>query len=450
MDKSQAIHLESCALQSWWEFSVDCAIHVHNRTSIMHHNWKTPFENLEHTKPDVTHLCIFGCGTYIFLPEEVRHNKLNPKSELMTFIEYPQGIKGYFFMRSPNNVLFTAVQALFNETLYLKCPDMHHPGYTPAPDLPVGKQSEYNIPPDDDEFGGNGGGPFFLMGPTGGPGPQLPPWQPPQSRYPPLPPSLPNHPTPPVSSGLPSPVRSRAPSLSPWHSPALSSDYDHDWFNSKDKQREYFRKQAIWRQGMEKKKAKEAVKYHNAGGNKPLEYDIEENILPYLWNRLQTDLVAQPQEGPSGLQHSGHVRQPVIRPNNIYGNQNPIESEQMSNQGLQRLTEGVPAPSGSSNRPKSPLNEGKGKQKADYLARIVQEGGAGLINFLLSATFKPTDGAGRKLPDVRNVHEWHYRDLTEAARKEWKTACLEELESLQKRSIFKLTDPPQGRKIIGC
>jgi transposase InsO family protein len=38
MDKSQAICLESCAPQSWWEFSVDCAIHVYNRTPIMCHN----------------------------------------------------------------------------------------------------------------------------------------------------------------------------------------------------------------------------------------------------------------------------------------------------------------------------------------------------------------------------------------------------------------------------
>jgi hypothetical protein len=69
----------------------------------------------------------------------------------------------------------------------------------------------------------------------------------------------------------------------------------------------------------------------------------------------------------------------------------------------------------------------------------VQEGGAGLINFLLSATVKPIDGAGGKLPDVHNVREWHYRDLMhfpEATRKEWKTACLEELESLQKCSIL--------------
>jgi hypothetical protein len=87
---------------------------------------------------------------------------------------------------------------------------------------------------------------------------------------------------------------------------------------------------------VEKKKAEEAIKYHNSGGNELLEYDIEGNILPYLWNRLQSNPVAQPQAGPSGSQprRSGRARQPVVRPNNIYGNQNPIESEQMSNQGF--------------------------------------------------------------------------------------------------------------------
>ena len=47
-------------------------------------------------------------------------NKVNPKSKLMTFLGYPQGTKGYLFMRGPNNVLFTAVQALFDETLFVR------------------------------------------------------------------------------------------------------------------------------------------------------------------------------------------------------------------------------------------------------------------------------------------------------------------------------------------
>ena len=89
--------------------------------------------------------------------EEVCVNKLNPKSELMTFLGYPVGTKGYF-IREPNNVLFTAVQALFDETLFPKCPDMHHPRYTPV--APVNAQGEYNIPPEDNENGDDGGAPF--------------------------------------------------------------------------------------------------------------------------------------------------------------------------------------------------------------------------------------------------------------------------------------------------
>ena len=53
-----------------------------------------------------------------------------------------------------------AAQALFDETLFPKCPDMHHPGYTPvAP--PVDTQGEYNIPPDDNENEDDGGADLY-------------------------------------------------------------------------------------------------------------------------------------------------------------------------------------------------------------------------------------------------------------------------------------------------
>ena len=68
MDKAQAMRLDACIPQNWWEFAVGCAVHVHNHTPIQRHNWKMPFENLTCTKPDVTHLCVFRCGTYVFLP----------------------------------------------------------------------------------------------------------------------------------------------------------------------------------------------------------------------------------------------------------------------------------------------------------------------------------------------------------------------------------------------
>ena len=55
-------------------------------------------------------------------------------------------------------MLFTAVQALFDETLFPKCPDMCHPRYTPV--APVNAQGEYNIPPEDNEDRDDGGASF--------------------------------------------------------------------------------------------------------------------------------------------------------------------------------------------------------------------------------------------------------------------------------------------------
>ena len=87
------------------------------------------------------------------------------------------------------------------------------------------------------------------------------------------------------------------------------------------------------------------------------------------------------------------------------------------------------------------------------MANISQEGGAKLIYYLLSAAVQPLDGAGGDLPSVSNVCEWQYRDLMrfpEAAQKEWKAACNEEMESLDKHDVFELTNLPKGCKTIGC
>jgi len=57
-------------------------------------------ESLIKVKPDLSKLHIFSCGAYVFLPEEVGANKLTPRSELMTYIGYETGVKGWHFMRA--------------------------------------------------------------------------------------------------------------------------------------------------------------------------------------------------------------------------------------------------------------------------------------------------------------------------------------------------------------
>jgi hypothetical protein len=103
--------------------------------------------------------------------------------------------------------------------------------------------------------------------------------------------------------------------------------------------------------------AAEYVPAYNLGGT-PGE------TIPYV-----PQLPPQPQEELSGSQprRSGCERRPVVHPDNVYGSRNPTQSEQMSNREFRKIIDGVPAPSGSGNRPDSPLHEGKGKKCADYL-----------------------------------------------------------------------------------
>jgi hypothetical protein len=96
-EKSQAMCLHTCLPDSYWEFSISAAVHAYNRTPMKHLNWKTPLGIFDKEKPEVTHMCVFGCGAYIFIPEEKCKSKLSPKTELMTFIGYSQG--NYLFMQ---------------------------------------------------------------------------------------------------------------------------------------------------------------------------------------------------------------------------------------------------------------------------------------------------------------------------------------------------------------
>ena len=123
MDKAQPMRIEACLPPSWWEFAVAHAVHVYNRTPIRRLDWMTPYEALTGEVPDISHLRVFGCGAYVYLPEEVRPNKLSPKSELMIYLGVAEGVKGHKFMRLPNNVIFIGVTAIFDEEMFPKCPD---------------------------------------------------------------------------------------------------------------------------------------------------------------------------------------------------------------------------------------------------------------------------------------------------------------------------------------
>jgi IS30 family transposase len=75
MEKAESMRHQACLPRSLWEFTIEYAIHVYNHTPVKRLKNKTPFEMLNSVKPDLSHLRIMGCGAYVFLHEDVRHDK---------------------------------------------------------------------------------------------------------------------------------------------------------------------------------------------------------------------------------------------------------------------------------------------------------------------------------------------------------------------------------------
>ena len=55
-DKSEAMRLFACLPESWWEFAIEQAVHIYNRTPMCRLKWQTPYEPLHKEAPRVDHL----------------------------------------------------------------------------------------------------------------------------------------------------------------------------------------------------------------------------------------------------------------------------------------------------------------------------------------------------------------------------------------------------------
>src|SRR5882762_4314172 len=149
--KTESMHFQACIPQSRWEFSVEHATHVYNQTPLSRHNWQTPYQLLYGERPSIDHLRVFGCGAYVFLPAEIRANKLAPKSEMMTYLGNAPRAGGFTFMRSPNNVLFYSTHCIFDESVFPKCATPAKRPFTRLHDAPPTHHYHRDTIPVDEE-----------------------------------------------------------------------------------------------------------------------------------------------------------------------------------------------------------------------------------------------------------------------------------------------------------
>ena len=172
-----------------------------------------------------------------------------------------------------------------------------------------------------------------------------------------------------------------------------------------------------------------------------------------------------PVEQPPLPRRSGREQKIASCPDNIYGdNRHPVEQFKdaqkqskwrqlvgdkehlgCSHAPTPTATDKVPGPSAVHNNPSN--NDNSGALSDDnHLAQLCQEGGVELMHYLLMQAVSDSSQ-----PNVQNIREWTYRDithLTKAEQEEWKTACCEELEALHRCKVFELMDRPKDQKVI--
>ena len=99
----------------FWKHAFGTAVHVYNMTPIS--KAETLKEMWSGSKPDISHLRIFGCAAYVHVLKGKRR-KLNPKSREMIVVGYENLSKGWQFWDAKNRRIEISHDVKFNESRF--------------------------------------------------------------------------------------------------------------------------------------------------------------------------------------------------------------------------------------------------------------------------------------------------------------------------------------------
>ena len=100
--------------KGFWSEAILTATHVLNRSLRKGLGWRTPYELLFGTTPDVSHFRIFGCRAWV-LNEDVK--KWDARANPMVFIGYKPGSKAFRLWDPRTRSIKISVKVRFDETV---------------------------------------------------------------------------------------------------------------------------------------------------------------------------------------------------------------------------------------------------------------------------------------------------------------------------------------------
>jgi hypothetical protein len=98
----------------FWAEAIATLVYIMNRTPIATVHGMTTEEKFTGNKPNVSHLRVFSCIAYVYVPDEKR-SKLDPKAEKCIFIGYSLEQKGYRFFNPSTRKLQVSRDGVFDE-----------------------------------------------------------------------------------------------------------------------------------------------------------------------------------------------------------------------------------------------------------------------------------------------------------------------------------------------
>ena len=114
LETGRSMMAHSKAPFEFWAEALNTAVYLRNRSPTASLKGKTPFESLFNRKPDVSNLRVFGCKSFVHIPDHQR-KKLQEKSRKCVFVGYPEGTKGFKLYDPSAKVFIRSRDVVFDE-----------------------------------------------------------------------------------------------------------------------------------------------------------------------------------------------------------------------------------------------------------------------------------------------------------------------------------------------
>ena len=117
LEVARALRFQAGLPIRFWDEYVSTAAYLINHTPMPLLFGKSPYELLFSTKPDYSHLCVFGCLCYA---STLSHNriKFDLRAQQRGFIGYPPAAKVYKLYDLQTHSIFSSRDAIFHEHLF--------------------------------------------------------------------------------------------------------------------------------------------------------------------------------------------------------------------------------------------------------------------------------------------------------------------------------------------